>query len=110
MSNAFSWEAFNKIPLIGIMRNVPQKEVEVLTTYFSMSGLTTLEITMNSPEATETIAALIKSYDTKLNIGAGTVCSMEDLDKALSAGAQFIVTPIADETVVKTCVTNNIPV
>jgi 2-dehydro-3-deoxyphosphogluconate aldolase / (4S)-4-hydroxy-2-oxoglutarate aldolase len=65
---------------------------------------------MNSAGATETIASLVKNYGDRLNIGAGTVCDLNDLDKALLAGAQFIVTPILDEEVIRACVAANIPV
>jgi 2-dehydro-3-deoxyphosphogluconate aldolase/(4S)-4-hydroxy-2-oxoglutarate aldolase len=45
-----------------------------------------------------------------LNIGAGTVCTKDDLDAALEAGAQFIVTPVLSKKVVKSCVKKGIPV
>ncbi len=45
-----------------------------------------------------------------INIGAGTVCTMGDLSSALDAGAQFIVTPVLVEEVVKRAVAQQIPV
>jgi 2-dehydro-3-deoxyphosphogluconate aldolase/(4S)-4-hydroxy-2-oxoglutarate aldolase len=81
-----------------------------LARYYAEAGLTTLEVTMNSDEALTTITRLVQDFDEKLNIGAGTVCTLEDLDKALAAGAQFIVTPILQEEVIKACVQQQIPV
>ena len=43
-------------------------------------------------------------------VGAGTVLSVEQVDRALKAGARFIVTPGFDEEVVDYCLGNNIPV
>jgi 2-dehydro-3-deoxyphosphogluconate aldolase/(4S)-4-hydroxy-2-oxoglutarate aldolase len=45
-----------------------------------------------------------------LNIGAGTVCNLKDLKVALSAGSQFIVTPIIDKKVIRKCVKEDIPI
>jgi 2-dehydro-3-deoxyphosphogluconate aldolase/(4S)-4-hydroxy-2-oxoglutarate aldolase len=65
---------------------------------------------MNSPDAPVVIAHLVETLGHRLNIGAGTVCTSQDLDLALAAGAQFIVTPILDEEVIRTCVKKEVPV
>jgi 2-dehydro-3-deoxyphosphogluconate aldolase/(4S)-4-hydroxy-2-oxoglutarate aldolase len=64
---------------------------------------------MNSPEVHKIISAL--SYrNSDLNIGAGTVCTMDELKLALDAGASFIVSPIINEQVIGFCVSQNIPI
>lgn len=110
MSELFSWKAFERIPVIGILRNMPRKQIETLSGLYLKAGLSTLEITMNSEGASETISSLVKSFGGQLNIGAGTVCTPDDLDRALGAGAQFIVSPIVQEEVIQECVRQNIPV
>lgn len=110
MPHKFSPELFNRIPVVGILRNVPPLTVPTLARYYSEAGLTTLEVTMNSDEALTTITRLVQDFGGKLNIGAGTVCTLEDLGKALAAGAQFIVTPILQEEVIKACVQQQVPV
>jgi 2-dehydro-3-deoxyphosphogluconate aldolase/(4S)-4-hydroxy-2-oxoglutarate aldolase len=76
---------------------------------FESSGFTNIEVTMNTPGVEKIITKLCAAYP-NLNVGAGTVCNMEDLDRALKAGASFIVTPIISENVIQFCVKNNIPV
>ncbi len=110
MSNNFSFDLFNKMPVVGIMRNVPDDHIAAIAEVYWRSGLTCLEITMNSSNAEQHIASLVETYKGRLNIGAGTVCSMGDLEKALAAGAQFMVTPILNEEVIKTCVDKKIPI
>lgn len=110
MNSLFSFDLFHEMPIIGILRNFSRKQVEGVAETFYHSGLTCLEITMNSPNATETISSLTDQYRGKLNIGAGTVCTMNDLEKALTANAQFIVTPIINEEVIKTCADQKIPI
>ena len=110
MSSSFSYPLFNKMPIVGIMRNVNPEHTETIAEIYWESGLTCLEITMNSPGAEKSIARLVDLYQGKLNIGAGTVCSMDDLEKAIAAKAQFIVTPVINEEVIKACVVLNVPV
>jgi 2-dehydro-3-deoxyphosphogluconate aldolase/(4S)-4-hydroxy-2-oxoglutarate aldolase len=109
IKNQFSHEAFEAMPVIGIMRNFSFEIIEKITPLYKEAGLTTLEVTMNSDGAYETIKNLSAAYP-GLNIGAGTVCEMEDLHTALEAGASFIVTPILNEEVINYCVANKIPV
>ena len=105
----FNHEAFEQMPVIGIMRNFSAENINQIVPLYQRAGFTTLEITMNSEGAEEIIKALSKQYP-GLNIGAGTVCEMEDLRKAINAGASFIVTPILNEEVIRHCAKNNIPV
>lgn len=106
----FSWSLFNRMPVVGILRNIQPDVVYRLVPAYHASGLTTLEITMNTPGAASIIATLKQQYDGVLNIGAGTVRNLTDLEAALAAGAGFIVTPILDEQVIKECVRLGIPI
>jgi 2-dehydro-3-deoxyphosphogluconate aldolase/(4S)-4-hydroxy-2-oxoglutarate aldolase len=110
MHTSFSWERFNQVPIVGIMRNMPRQHLESLVEIYAASGMTTLEVTMNTAGAPDIIASLVQRFGHQLNIGAGTVCSLQDLDLALTAGAQFIVTPILEADVIKACVQAGIPV
>jgi 2-dehydro-3-deoxyphosphogluconate aldolase/(4S)-4-hydroxy-2-oxoglutarate aldolase len=93
VKNQFSWKFFEAMPVIGIMRNVAPRIIEKIVPLYQKAGLTTLEITMNSDEAPQIIRSLSTQYP-DLNIGAGTVLEMDDLESAIEAGASFIVTPI----------------
>jgi len=110
MNDRFSWELFERMPLIGIMRNMPEAVIDTIAHYYAEAGLTNLEITMNSEGAVGTIALLVRNYGRNMNIGAGTVLTLDDLDQALSAGARFIVTPVVNEDVILACAGKNIPV
>ncbi|MEL6594049.1 MAG: bifunctional 4-hydroxy-2-oxoglutarate aldolase/2-dehydro-3-deoxy-phosphogluconate aldolase, partial [Bacteroidota bacterium] len=65
--------------------------------------------TLNTPGALSIIAELRKDFEGKLNIGAGTVCTLADLEKALAAGAQFIVSPIIEPSLMAACREREIP-
>lgn len=105
----FSWELFYRAPIVGILRGISMDATRNLAQAYAGSGLYTLEVTMDTPGATDIIVMLGNEFP-DLNIGAGTVCNMKDLDRALKAGARFIVTPIIDEEVIRSAVTLNIPI
>lgn len=106
----FSWESFNEIPLIGIVRNLPAQQVIEMIGYYYSSGLRTIEVTMNSPGACDIIKEMAEASAGKMNIGAGTVCTMEDLQNAVGAGAQFIVTPVLNESIIRESVKLSVPI
>jgi 2-dehydro-3-deoxyphosphogluconate aldolase / (4S)-4-hydroxy-2-oxoglutarate aldolase len=106
----FSIDLFTKAPIVGIIRNIPLDDVMQILPLFREAGLTTVEITMNSPNAAEIIRMAREKESGGLNIGAGTVCTKADLKQALDAGAQFIVTPIIDKKVIRSCVKKQVPV
>lgn len=106
----FSWDLFYKLPIIGILRGVAPGTLFKLIPLYIDSGFTNIEITMNSPRAPETIKQLKDTYLTGLNIGAGTVCTEEQLKTALDAGASYIVTPVVNEKIISSCVQKHIPI
>lgn len=110
MPAAFSWSLFHQMPVIGILRNIQPFHSEKIADLYFDSGFTTLEITMNSPGAAATITSLSERFADRLNIGAGTVCTLEELEEAVTAGASFIVTPILSEEVIKAAVTKKVPI
>ena len=105
----FSWSRYRQAPIVGIVRGMPLPTVRRIAQAYHDAGLYTLEITMNTAGAAEMISELREAFP-NLNIGAGTVCTMGDLEAAIDGGAQFIVTPILDEEVVKTAVARQLPV
>jgi len=72
-------------------------------------GLPCAEITFRTAAAEEAIRIMRQAYPDML-IGAGTVLTTEQVDKAVGAGATFIVSPGLNPRIVKYCVDRNIPI
>lgn len=108
-SNKFSKEAFAKMPIVGIIRGKSKEVIMNVAEVYEAVGYSTLEVTMNTDNVEDIIRSLTEKHP-NLNIGAGTVCTLDDLDKAVSAGAQYIVTPIIVEEVIEKTVALNIPI
>ena len=109
MGTNYKEELFDKMPIVGILRNVSLEVIEEILPYYKKAGLTTLEITMNSANACDIIKSIAENHS-DINVGAGTVCTMADLMMALDAGATFIVTPIMDVEVMNYCKNHNVPI
>ena len=56
-------------------------------------GITYLEVSLNTPEAIEVIAAVRREVGDRAAVGAGTVLTGEDAARVADAGGQFLVTP-----------------
>ena len=72
-------------------------------------GLPCAEITFRTEAAEEAIRVMATEYPEML-IGAGTVLTTEQVDKAMEAGAKFIVSPGLNPKVVKYCVEKGYPI
>ena len=83
----------DELPILGILRGIKEEHLESLLQLCIASGLSHIEITMNTPEAPLLIRQFIRMAGKDLVIGAGTVLSLRDMEDALAAGAQFIVSP-----------------
>ena len=110
IDSTFLWHLFQKCPIVGIIRHISTEDVGQILPIYQAAGLTTVEITMNTPGAETMIREARNQYSDTLNVGAGTVCSEADLEQALAAGAQFIVTPVINKKVIKTCVIKGVPI
>lgn len=106
----FDSNVFISMPIIGIVRGISPDSLNALLPLFIDSGFSCIEITMNTIGASDMISNAIKKHGTHLCVGAGTVCSLNDLETALHAGANFIVTPLVVKDVIKECVRLGVPV
>lgn len=97
------------MPIIGILRGLSGDLILSIAEVYARAGFSTLEVTMNTPGAPQIISRLRHQFP-GLNIGAGTVCTFNDLVEAKNSGASFIVTPIIDEAVIKTCKADGVPI
>jgi 2-dehydro-3-deoxyphosphogluconate aldolase / (4S)-4-hydroxy-2-oxoglutarate aldolase len=82
-------------PVIAILRRLPAPAVLPLARALLDSGLRVLELTVDSPDALPMISA-IRDQLPELTVGAGSVLDASTAERAISAGAQFLVSPHTD--------------
>lgn len=72
-------------------------------------GLPCAEVTFRTGAAEESIRIMHEAYP-EMIIGAGTVLTTKQVERAVSAGASFIVSPGFDPEIVDYCIEKSIPV
>ncbi len=105
-------EVLKKISNIGIVPVVvldDAKDAAPLAKALCEGGLPCAEVTFRTAAAEESIRIMASEFPEML-VGAGTVLTTEQVDRAVNAGAKFIVSPGLNPTVVKYCLDKNIPV
>ncbi|MBN2544281.1 MAG: bifunctional 4-hydroxy-2-oxoglutarate aldolase/2-dehydro-3-deoxy-phosphogluconate aldolase [Spirochaetes bacterium] len=96
--------------VIGIARGLNKDEIIASFEAVIKGGINNLEITMNSKDADKIIKDSVAHFKNRALIGAGTVITMEEMDRALIAGAGFIVSPVLNIEMVRYLSKNKIPV
>ena len=82
-----------EVGIIPIIRASSADVVVPVAEALLQAGLPVVEITMTVPNAIAAIGTVAKRFSAKLLIGAGTVTDAATAQRAVDAGAEFIVTP-----------------
>ena len=102
-------EEFSKIGIIPVIALEDAADAEPLAKALIDGGLPCAEVTFRTDAAEESIRIMAETYPQML-VGAGTVLTIEQVDRAVNAGAKFIVSPGINPKVVSYCVKKKIPV
>ena len=103
---------FKQIEKIGIVPVIVldnEKDALPLGKALSAASLFCAEITFRTEAAEKAIKVFAKNFPDFL-VGAGTVLSTEQADKAIAAGAKFIVSPGLNPKVVEHCIKSGYPI
>ena len=93
MSDANFLADLREVGLCAIIRCADSGVALPIARTLVEAGVRMLEVTLTTPDAEETIAALAAEATSDVWVGAGTVIQSADLRRAVGAGARFIVTP-----------------
>ena len=102
-------EEISKIGIVPVIALDDAKDAEPLAKALVEGGIPCAEVTFRTACAADVIKIMTTKYP-ELLVGAGTVLTTEQVDRAVEAGAKFIVSPGLNPKVVKYCVDKGIPV
>lgn len=103
-------EVLQKIQETGIVPVVVLEDAKAavpLARALCEGGLPCAEVTFRTAAAEEAIRIMAQEFPEML-VGAGTVLTTEQVDRAVAAGAKFIVSPGLNPRIVKYCVDKDI--
>ncbi len=72
-------------------------------------GVLGIEITYSTPQAAKVVKKLSKAYGGRIVLGMGTVTRVDQVEEALDAGAQFLVSPHSDRKLAKAMRRSKLP-
>ncbi len=72
-------------------------------------GISGIEITMTVPDAIKVIEEAAKSIGEYMNVGVGSVLNAETAQRAIDAGAKYVVSPVFKREIIETAHKNEIP-
>ncbi len=103
------FEQIKKIGIVPVVILDDAKDALPLAKALTEGGLPCAEVTFRTDAAEESIRLMTEHYPQML-VGAGTVLTIQQADRAIGAGAKFIVSPGFNPRIVKYCIDKNIPV
>jgi 2-dehydro-3-deoxyphosphogluconate aldolase/(4S)-4-hydroxy-2-oxoglutarate aldolase len=98
--------SYGVIPVVVINKT---EDAKPLAKALCEGGLKCAEVTFRTDAAQEAIRIMSQEYPDMM-VGAGTVLTIDQVDRAVSAGAKFIVSPGFDPEIVDYCIDKDIPI
>lgn len=102
-------EKISKIGIVPVVKIDKVEDAVPLAKALCQGGLPCAEVTFRTDAAAGAIKAMTENFP-QMCVGAGTVLNAEQVDAAVAAGAQFIVSPGLNPNTVKYCISKNIPI
>ena len=87
--------------IIAILRGVTPHEVAGIAEELILSGITKIEVPLNSPSAYESIEILANRFPSEAVIGAGTVLAKNEVSHVWNSGGKMIVSPNVNVDVIR---------
>ena len=87
--------------LVAVLRSKTAEEAMLTAKSAASAGVKFVEVTLTVPGAVEVIAELAR--ETTFHVGAGTVLSNKQAEAAITAGAQFVVSPSSELELIPIC-------
>ncbi len=101
-------ERIEQEKIIPVIALADAADAPALCNALREGGLTVAEITFRTAAAADAIALVAKEFP-EFALGAGTVTTVEEVDRAVEAGAQFAVAPGLNPKIVKRAQEKGLP-
>lgn len=89
--------------IVAILRGINSSKVIEAVKALQNGGVKTVEVTLDSEEALESIKIIKRKFKEDILVGAGTVLDAETTRLSILSGADFILSPILSLNMIKVC-------
>lgn len=101
-------DIFKRSPIVPVMVINKIEDAVPLARALVAGGISVLEVTLRTPCALEAITKIAEEVPEAL-VGAGTILNEVQLQQAVAAGAQFVITPGATTDLLKAAMAGSVP-
>lgn len=102
-------ERIQKMGIVPVVVLNDPKEAHPMAKALCDGGLPCAEVTFRTDAAEESIR-IMRTQFPDMVVGAGTVLTIEQADRAVAAGASFIVSPGVNPKVIQHCIKEGVPI
>ncbi|MDD8017694.1 MAG: bifunctional 4-hydroxy-2-oxoglutarate aldolase/2-dehydro-3-deoxy-phosphogluconate aldolase [Bacteroidota bacterium] len=103
MSRKETVQKISELGVVAVIRLQDAKKLVKVVDAIKQGGVKVIEITMTVPNAVGLIKDLSSTISSDVILGAGTVTDSKTAEQVINAGATFVVSPILNTDVIKTC-------
>lgn len=96
--------ASKRLPLVAILRGITPKEIVSVGEALVAAGVEMIEVPLNSPDPFSSIEMLVAACGEHAMCGAGTVTTVEQIERLNDIGAELVVSPHTNEALVTTAI------
>jgi 2-dehydro-3-deoxyphosphogluconate aldolase / (4S)-4-hydroxy-2-oxoglutarate aldolase len=97
-------------PLIAVLRAPQATDYDAVVEVLGQNGVRCVELTLSTPGTIDHLPALIDHAGSELEIGVGTITTVADAQRAIDAGAKYLVTPVINLEIIALALKHRLPV
>ncbi|MCM8533806.1 MAG: 2-dehydro-3-deoxy-6-phosphogalactonate aldolase [Lentisphaeraceae bacterium] len=92
---------FQELPIVAILRGIKPEDAVAVTQSLYDAGIRIVEVPLNSPEPFLSIEKIVAQFGDKMLVGAGTVLTIEQVQKLHDLGGKLVVSPNMNPEVIQ---------
>lgn len=96
--------------VIAVLRAAHARDYAPVIQALLDGGVRSIELTLSTPGVIEELPHLARRFGDAVELGAGTVTNVHQVERLVDAGASYIVTPHTDPAIVDATISRGIPV
>lgn len=97
-------------PVIAVLRAIQASDYDAVVDVLAENGVRSIELTLSTPGTFEHLPTLLARAGSEVEIGIGTIVNAAQAQRAIDAGARYLVTPIVNLDVIALAVAAGVPV
>lgn len=96
--------------LIVVMRGTDAAQYPEIIDALAGAGVRSMELTLTTPGTLDALPDLVQRFGDRVDLGVGTVTTVEQARAACEGGAAYLVTPVTDHAVIAASIQRGVPI